>query len=44
MAKEEVGEMEAVVYLHNRNRIEGQRRVARNIKRMEEKSKGGSTT
>ena len=44
MAKEEAGEVKAAVYLRNRNRIEGQRRVARNIKRMEGKAKGGSTT
>ena len=36
MAKEEAGEMADAVYLRNRNRIEGQRRVARNIKRMED--------
>ena len=36
-AKEEAGEMKAAVYLRNRNRIENQRRIARNIKRMEGK-------
>ena len=44
LVKEEAGEIEAAVYLRNRNRIEDQHRIARNIKRMEGKSKGGSTT
>ena len=44
MAKEEAGETKAAVYLRNQNRIEEQRRVARNVKRMEGKIKRGSTT
>ena len=44
LAKEEAGEIKVAVYLRNRNSIEGQRRISRNIKRMEGKSRGGSTT
>ena len=44
MVKEEAGEMKAAVFLRNQNRIEEQRRVARNVRRMEGKIKGGSTT
>ena len=44
MAKEEAGELNAAVYLRNRNRIESQRRIVRYVKRMEGKSKGGRTT
>ena len=44
MAKEEARETKAAVYLRNQNRIEEQRRVARNVKRMEGNIKGGSTT
>ena len=44
MVKEEAGELKAAVFLRNQNRIEEQRRVARNIRRTEGKMKGGSTT
>ena len=44
MSKEEVGKLKAAVYLRIRNRIECQCRIDRNIKRMEGKSKGESTT
>ena len=44
MAKEEVGEMKVTVYPRNNNIIESQRRVTRNIQRMERKLKGESIT
>ena len=44
IAKEKAGEMKSAVYLRNRNKIEGQTRVARNINRMEGKAEGGSAT
>lgn len=44
MVKEETGELKAVVFLRNQNRIEEQRQVAQNIRHMEGKMKGGSTT
>ena len=44
MVKEEAGELKSAVFLRNKNRIEEQRRVARNIRRTEGKMKGGSTT
>ena len=43
-AKEEAVELKAVVYLHNRNRIEGQRRLFQNICRMEGKIRRESTS
>ena len=36
--------MKAAVFLRNQNKIEEQRRMARNVRRMEGKIKGGSTT
>ena len=36
--------MKSATLLRNQNRIEKQRQVARNIRRMEGKAKGGSTT
>ena len=44
MVKEEAGELKSAVFLRNQNRIEEQKRVARNIRRTEGKMKGGSTT
>ena len=44
LAKEEAGEIKAAVLLKNKNKIEEQRRVARNVWRMEGKMKGGNTT
>ena len=44
LAKEEAGEIKAATYLRNLNRIEGQRKLFRNIRVMEEKIKGGSTS
>ena len=42
-AKEADGEIKAATYLRNLNRIERQRRLFQNIRRMEDKQKGGST-
>ena len=44
LAKEEAGELDAAVYLRNVNHIEAQRRLFRNIRHMEGKIKGGSTS
>ena len=44
LAKEEVGELDAAVYLRNVNHLEAQRRLFRNIRHMEGKIKGGSTS
>ena len=44
LVKVETGEIKAAVFLRNQNRIEEQRRVARSIRRMEGKLKGGNTT
>lgn len=44
LVKEEAGEIKAAVFLRNQNRIEDQRRFARNVRRMEGKMKGGNTT
>ena len=40
LVKEEAGEIKAAAFLRNQNRIEEQRRVARNIRRMEGGKKG----
>ena len=42
-AKEAAGEITAATYIRNLNRVEQQRRVFQNIRRMEDKVKGGST-
>ena len=44
LAKEEAGEVEAETYIRSLNCIEGQRRLFRNIKVMEENSREGSTS
>ena len=44
LAKEEAGEVEAATYIRNLNHIEAQRRLFRNIRHMEGKSKGGCTS
>jgi len=44
LAKEAAGELKAAVYLRNINHIEALRRIFRNIRHMEDKVKGGSTT
>ena len=44
MAKEAAGETKAASYLRNINHIEAQRRLFRNIRHMEGKQKGGSTS
>ena len=44
LAKEEAGELKAAVYLRNVNHREAQRRLFRNIRHMEGKIKGGSTS
>lgn len=44
LAKEEAGEMKVVTFLHIANKIESQRRIYRNIRHMEGKVKGGSTS
>ena len=44
MAKEETGEINAVVILRNEKHIEAQRRLFRNIRYMEDKIKGDSTS
>ena len=44
LAKEEAGQIKAAMYLRNLNRIEGQRKLFRNIRVMEEKVKGDSTS
>ena len=38
-----MGEITAATYIRNLNRVEQQRRVFQNIRRMEDKVKGGST-
>ena len=43
MAKEEDGELKATVFLQNSSNIKAQRRLFRNIRRLEGKAKGGST-
>ena len=42
-AKEAVGEITAATYIRNLNRVEQQRRVFQNIRKMEDKVKGSST-
>ena len=44
LAKEEAGEIKAASYLRNMNHVEAQRRLFRNIRHMEGKTKGGSTS
>ena len=44
LAKEEAGEVKAATYIRNLNHIEAQRRLFRNIRHMEGKSKGGCTS
>ena len=44
VAKEAAGEGDAAVFLRNLNNIEKTRRLFRNIRRMEKKSKGGCTS
>ena len=44
MAKEEVGEGKAAVYIRSLNIIEAQRKLFQNIRIMEKKIKGGLTT
>ena len=44
MAKEEAGEIKAVVFLKTMNPIEAQRRLFRNIRTIENEIRGGSTT
>ena len=44
LAREEAGLGEAAIYLRNLNRIENQRRLYQNIRIMEKKHKGGSTS
>ena len=44
LAKEQAGEIKAATCLRNLNRIEAQRRIHRNIRVMEQKYKGGSTS
>ena len=44
LAKEEAGEIKAATFLKNQNHIEAQRRLFRNIRHMEGKVKGGSTS
>ena len=44
LAKEEAGEIKAATFLKNQNHIEAQRRLFRNIRHMEGKIKGGSTS
>ena len=43
-AKEEAGEIKAAVYIRNLNRIEEVRKIFQNIRVMEKKLKGGSTS
>ena len=44
IAKEEAGETKAASFLRNMNHIEAQRRLFRNIRHMEGKTRGGSTS
>ena len=44
LAKEEAGEMKAATFIRMANQIESQRRMYRNIRHMEGKVKGGSTS
>ena len=44
LAKEEAGEVKDDTYIKSLNRIEGQRRLFSNIRVMEQKIKGGSTS
>ena len=44
LAKEEAGEGKAANYLRSLNRIEGQRKLFQNIRAMEKKLRGGSTS
>ena len=43
-AKEEAGEVKAATYIRTLNNIERQRKLYQNIKVMEDKIKGGSTS
>ena len=44
IVKEEAGKIKAAKFLRNQNRVEEQRQVARNMRYMEGKVKGGSIT
>ena len=44
LAKEEAGEIKAATFLKKQNHVEAQRRLFRNIRHMEGKVKGGSTS
>ena len=44
LAKEEAGEVKAAEYIRSLNRIEAQRKLFQNIRVMENKLKGGSTS